>query len=406
MNSPPLQNNINTNNTNNTNGLLNEEVTTIFVVGFPEDMQEREFQNMFMFSPGFEAASLKWHCKDQDDDSATTINPTLNGKKQMIGFARFRTRLEALEAVEVISGKKVDQEKGFTLKAEMAKKNLHVKRGSIAPTSNNNSSNSSNNNTKKLMFGHHEPFTFSPLPSDLLSPMTDYKSDPFALAAEHQPSTMTPTTPVFNDHVFGFRSYSIDGRNTTNTITTTTTTTIPEDMSLDPFNYLSKSSPMPIERNTHPYFIDDHTINNHFNHPHPHQLHSEFPSLASSQRSNTDQNPPCNTLYVGNLPPNTNEDELRQLFSKCNGYKRMYFRTKPQGPMCFVEFENVMYASQTMGELQGQTLSNSIKGGIRLSFSKNPLFTKPNKTTSSAFDQQQTNQRTLLSSQLNFDPQL
>ena len=36
-----------------------EEITTIFVVGFPDDMQEREFQNMFIFCPGFEAATLK-----------------------------------------------------------------------------------------------------------------------------------------------------------------------------------------------------------------------------------------------------------------------------------------------------------------------------------------------------------
>ena len=36
-----------------------EEITTIFVVGFPEDMSDREFQNMFIFSTGFEAAALK-----------------------------------------------------------------------------------------------------------------------------------------------------------------------------------------------------------------------------------------------------------------------------------------------------------------------------------------------------------
>lgn len=39
--------------------MVPEEISTLFVVGFPENMQEREFQNMFMFSPGFEAATLK-----------------------------------------------------------------------------------------------------------------------------------------------------------------------------------------------------------------------------------------------------------------------------------------------------------------------------------------------------------
>ncbi|ORX62268.1 hypothetical protein DM01DRAFT_1331716 [Hesseltinella vesiculosa] len=97
--------------------MLPEEISTIFVVGFPDDMHEREFQNMFIFSAGFEAATLKIP-KDEDDDLATN-------KKQIIGFAKFRTRLEAMEAKEIINGRKVDAEKGSVLKAEMAKKNLH-----------------------------------------------------------------------------------------------------------------------------------------------------------------------------------------------------------------------------------------------------------------------------------------
>lgn len=86
-----------------------------------------------------------------------------------------------------------------------------------------------------------------------------------------------------------------------------------------------------------------------------------------------DQNPPCNTLYVGNLPPDTNEEELKELFSSRRGYKRLCFRTKANGPMCFVEFDDVNWATRALEELYGFGLSNSVKGGIRLSFSKNPL---------------------------------
>ncbi|CAD0086506.1 unnamed protein product [Aureobasidium mustum] len=86
-----------------------------------------------------------------------------------------------------------------------------------------------------------------------------------------------------------------------------------------------------------------------------------------------DQNPPCNTLYVGNLPLNTSEDELKSLFSKSRGFKRLCFRTKQNGPMCFVEFEDTSYASHALHELYGVQLHNSYKGGIRVSFSKNPL---------------------------------
>ena len=86
-----------------------------------------------------------------------------------------------------------------------------------------------------------------------------------------------------------------------------------------------------------------------------------------------DQNPPCNTLYVGNLPLETSEDELKAMFQKQRGYKRLCFRTKANGPMCFVEFEDITFATKALNELYGQPLHNSSKGGIRLSFSKNPL---------------------------------
>ena len=53
-----------------------------------------------------------------------------------------------------------------------------------------------------------------------------------------------------------------------------------------------------------------------------------------------------NTLYVGNLPtspipsgisPSFLEDSLRTLFARCQGFKRLCFRQKHNGPMCFVE---------------------------------------------------------------------
>ena len=76
---------------------------------------------------------------------------------------------------------------------------------------------------------------------------------------------------------------------------------------------------------------------------------------------------------MGNLPIDTSEDELKAMFSKQRGYKRLCFRTKQNGPMCFVEFEDVSFATKALNELYGHPLHNSVKGGIRLSFSKNPL---------------------------------
>jgi hypothetical protein len=148
----------------------------------------------------------------------------------------------------------------------------------------------------------------------------------------------------------------------------------------DSYSYLSKSTPNDRLFGTSPLFEDFMTsrmgsltmqANNLTD------LRSPSVSSIAHRPSNpADQNPPCNTLYVGNLPPNTSEDELRQLFAQCRGYKRMCFRNKPQGPMCFVEFDDVMLATHALNEYQGHCLTTSVKGGIRLSYSKNPLFIK------------------------------
>lgn len=109
----------------------------------------------------------------------------------------------------------------------------------------------------------------------------------------------------------------------------------------------------------------------------PTSPHNSFsPSARAHQfppANPADQNPPCNTLYVGNLPLDTSEDELKAIFSKQRGYRRLCFRTKHNGPMCFVEFEGITEATRALKELYGHMLHNSVKGGIRLSFSKNPL---------------------------------
>ncbi|PWY97821.1 hypothetical protein BCV70DRAFT_202572 [Testicularia cyperi] len=108
----------------------------------------------------------------------------------------------------------------------------------------------------------------------------------------------------------------------------------------------------------------------------------DLPSPTSRNIVVGDNHPPGNTLFVGNLPSNASsgvlsqvEDHLRALFGGCRGFRQFSFRLKSNGPMCFVEFEDVHTASRAMADLNGNSLNGAIKnGGIRLSFSKNPLF--------------------------------
>jgi len=396
--------------------MINEEISTIFVVGFPDDMQEREFQNMFIFSPGFEAATLKIPQKDSSDDDASANGSTIgngtisgngnNARKQIIGFAKFRTKHEALGARDILSGRKVDAEKGSVLKAEMAKKNLHTKRGLsneqnttfplLTPSKRFSTPNNINTATATYDAFHSvPPFAPPPLPSDLLSPQ-DYGYD-FYSDSVYTPTT--PTTPVFDQTPFSSARGSFDATNgglvgaprPLNNGVRHYGKSIFENV--DDLNYLSsKSNPVEIVSKTGknqsngfntallvgddlPHAMSALSINTTI----PPSVISSSPSIPSPgfrPPNPADQNPPCNTLYVGNLPMNTSEDELKQMFSNCPGYKRMCFRTKQNGPMCFVEFEDVHYATQAMNELYGNLLSNSVKGGIRLSFSKKSIRSK------------------------------
>ena len=145
--------------------------------------------------------------------------------------------------------------------------------------------------------------------------------------------------------------------------TGTGTTGTPSNYTVTPTNNYFQSSKLPL----HP----PHSPTNITNMNTPHAFNMARPQYPAANPS--DQNPPCNTLYVGNLPADTSEDELKAIFAKQRGYKRLCFRTKTQGPMCFVEFEDTSYATVALKELYGQLLHNSVKGGIRLSYSKNPL---------------------------------
>ncbi|KAI7733913.1 hypothetical protein M8C21_000203, partial [Ambrosia artemisiifolia] len=53
---------------------------------------------------------------------------------------------------------------------------------------------------------------------------------------------------------------------------------------------------------------------------------------------NTKDNPPCNTLFIGNLGENINEEELRGLFSMQPGFKQMKVLRQERHTVCFIEF--------------------------------------------------------------------
>lgn len=533
-----------------------DDISTIFVVGFPEDMAEREFQNMFIFSTGFEAATLKipsaappqrerpvadlakanaangaWdpfssgpnppdagQYEDAygnqvlDGSNGSSNNPSAlalalaNGqprdgavspagaRKQSIGFAKFRTRALALAARDQLSGKKVDAS-GATLKAEMAKKNLHTKRGLAAegpfahsgpPPLNPAMPGLDGSALARLaQAGQLNPAMLAefarqtaaaqqqqqqqaagPVPAaptserdkmfnafhSIPAQATESTSWPPSTRQREASAPQDPGSPSLanaNAAYFGQRAFARDRTSEPDPRQMSSSPPGQQPLFGNPIDLPGSASSSPRIRNavapgaafanvgklmlqqldgpaefddlrrSLPQLGADQQFAGRFGfegdlttgganpyHSRPvvsapmgHSLSQNALPPIRSQNPADAMNTPKNTLYVGGLPavlPSLTgpfsaghlEDSLKQVFSRCPGFRRLCFRSKSNGPIVFVEFEDVAHATRAMQELYGHTLGGLVKSGIRLSYSKNPLGVRPGGSNNSHRDQQ------------------
>lgn len=100
------------------------------------------------------------------------------------------------------------------------------------------------------------------------------------------------------------------------------------------------------------------------------------PRGAAPGGPSTRDNPPCNTLFVGNLGEAASEAELHTIFSPQPGFQQLKLVRGPKGISCFIEFADVPTAMACHSTQQGSVLQSSDRGGIRIQFSKNPFGRK------------------------------
>lgn len=449
---------------------------------------------------GRDGLTTSWPAPMQPDDSHFVPAPP---RKQIIGFAKFRTRQEALDARDALQGRRVDLEKGSVLKAEMAKKNLHTKRGpGVAPSSslgslgNINPENLPNTasltglmsmttnpsaeafnqrdrelgvmgamgiglGTRRDRFDEEErrrsevgligSVSFGPRGARERAEEDErerekkrrealrLRQNSFAFEAFHsvpqqmvregansllsaENGTLDMNGPGYGGSLVQELSpwgslrdvgtsaalRKINNLNASNGLHRIPSTspeqspptreavpsspsgptssssqndsTLPTSISA-PFSPQSTSSslprnpisPPPVEhRNSMPNSSSASVIGSQNGHDEElanavnaltvstsqGNTSPQLPSPASGASSSTgrnpgDQNPPINTLYVGNLPtsptpggspPSILEERLRDLFSKRPGYRKLCFRQKSNGPMCFVEVCILLYS--------------------------------------------------------------
>ncbi|KAI3433541.1 hypothetical protein D9Q98_003351 [Chlorella vulgaris] len=243
-----------------------DEVRTVFVSGFPDDVRERELNNMLRFLAGYEASQMHFR----------------NGQAQ--GFALFETGSLARAAVDAIQNLVFDND--CVLRAEMAHKNMYV------------------------------------------------KDDPSAAPKRSRPSSYPEAPP--NNYPGAFAPPAAPA---------------PAPYGHAPFNGMPAAAPAPAAV-------------------------APMQPRGYAPISNTKDNPPCNTLFIGNLGDATNEAEMRSLFSHQPGFQQLKLVRGQKGLSCFIEFADIPTAMAVHDAQQGAILSTSDRGGIRIQYSKNPFGRK------------------------------
>ncbi|KAL6496891.1 hypothetical protein OROGR_028820 [Orobanche gracilis] len=253
---------------------LSDEVRTIFISGLPEDVKERELHNLLRWLPGYEASQVNF-----------------KGEHPM-GFALFATAHHALAAKDALQDMVFDSDSKTLLHAEMAKKNLFVKRGIVADL------NAYDQSKRMRTGGDYTHTSYSTFP---------IHPPPPAMWAPH--GYMSPAPPPYDPYA----------------------------------GYAVPPVPMPA--------------------PAPVPAPSSYVPVQ-----NTKDNPPCNTLFIGNLGENINEEELRGLFSGQPGFKQMKVLRQERHTVCFIEFEDVNSATNVHRSLQGAVIPSSGSIGMRIQY--------------------------------------
>ncbi|KAA8492210.1 RNA-binding protein with multiple splicing [Porphyridium purpureum] len=96
-----------------------------------------------------------------------------------------------------------------------------------------------------------------------------------------------------------------------------------------------------------------------------------------------EDNPPCATLFVGNIVPSTSEGDLRPLFSQLKGFIGVRIsrtaRSGNESAVGFADFEDTVYSTQALMQCQGYQLPCCRdQTGIRLMYAKNRTGAKRN----------------------------
>ncbi|XP_064645689.1 protein couch potato-like isoform X1 [Lineus longissimus] len=311
------------------NAVSEEEVRTLFVSGLPMDAKPRELYLLFRAYKGYEGSLLKVTGK--------------NGKSTSpVGFVTFSSRVAAESAKQDLQGVRFDPDLPQTLRLEFAKSNTKVtkpKQQSPQPAA--------THPTTFMLTGHmpHEQQNWILPPEDLGA------------------AAFFPGTEAWSHHPLAAAAYA---ELTSPTALHHHAALLQHPLAQDQF-----TGHMPFNKQMHSPLVAHHMAPGHATMPH--QISS--PLMASPINNNTSSNSPCSTLFIANLGQNCTETELKEIFHRFMGFNRIRMHNKGGPPVAFVEFTDVVSATEAMSALQGRFLlsSDQSRGGMRIEYAKNKM---------------------------------
>ncbi|XP_064596338.1 U1 small nuclear ribonucleoprotein A-like [Liolophura sinensis] len=314
-----------------------EEVRTLFVSGLPMDAKPRELYLLFRSYKGYEGSLLKVTNK--------------NGKNTSpVGFVTFMSRVAAEAAKQDLQGVRFDPDLPQTLRLEFAKSNTKVqkpKQQSPQPAA------------PHPTFIH--PITGQDLAGAAFFPGAPeaWPHHPFAAAYPE----LTPTTALHH-HTALLQHPAL--------------AQVPTRI----FLFITAYPELAIPNVTmvHPTLLAHPTAAGMTHAITPAPPHVATSPILGSPISSTStppsvpgaHNSPCSTLFVANLGQFSSEQELKDIFKTFPGFSRIRMNSKGGSPVAFVEFQDVLQATEAMNRLQGFVLLSSERG-LRIEYAKNRM---------------------------------
>ncbi|ERN15252.1 uncharacterized protein LOC18443537 isoform X1 [Amborella trichopoda] len=85
------------------------------------------------------------------------------------------------------------------------------------------------------------------------------------------------------------------------------------------------------------------------------------------------ETPLCSTLFIANLGPTCNHEELNTVLSKYRGFEMLKMQTKGGMPVAFADFQDISCSTEALKDLQGVLLLSSDRGGMHVEYAKSKM---------------------------------